>query len=308
MKPSDVARLVALGLIWGSSYLFIKVALEDVRTLQLVALRLLLGAAVLLTLVRVKDLRLPEGRDAYRALAVMALLANVLPFALITWGEERITSSMTGVLNSTTPLFTAAIVVFALREERFTAGRLAGALLGFAGVGVILGFGDGDNELAGQVAVVVAALSYAIAFVWARVKITSRGLPPLVVAAATVGLSALVMLPIALVDALAAGGPEFGLAPWASLVALGVLGTGLAYVLYYRLIGDIGPTSTSFVTYLIPIFAVALGWIVLDEGVGWDTLVGALLVVAGIAIAEQAARSARAKAAATESAPAATRR
>jgi drug/metabolite transporter (DMT)-like permease len=284
MRPSDAARLVLLGAIWGSSFLFIKVALEDLTPTQIVAGRVGIGALLLVVLLNARGGRIPRDRNLLGPLTIMALIGNILPFALITWGEQYITSSLTAILNSTTPLFTLLIAAVALEGESLRAMRAAGVVLGFGGVGVIVGFETGGS-IEGMIAVTVASLSYAGSFVYARRHLSGRDLPPLTLPATQLLISTVLTLPWALVDVVRTP-PDLVLDATASVLALGLLGTGWAYVLYYRLIADIGATSASFVTYLIPIFGIALGAVVLSEKLGVNTIAGAILVIGGIALAE----------------------
>jgi drug/metabolite transporter (DMT)-like permease len=284
MRPSDAARLVLLGAIWGSSFLFIKVALEDLTPTQIVAGRVGIGALLLVVLLNARGGRIPRDRNLLGPLTIMALIGNILPFALITWGEQYITSSLTAILNSTTPLFTLLIAAVALEGESLRAMRAAGVVLGFGGVGVIVGFETGGS-IEGMIAVTVASLSYAGSFVYARRHLSGRDLPPLTLPATQLLISTVLTLPWALVDVVRTP-PDLVLDATASVLALGLLGTGWAYVLYYRLIADIGATSASFVTYLIPIFGIALGAVVLSEKLGVNTIAGAVLVIGGIALAE----------------------
>ena len=289
MRPSDAARLVLLGGIWGSSFLFIKVALEDLTPTQIVAGRVAIGALLLVSILLVRGGRIPRERQLLGPLLVMAIIGNIVPFTLITWGEQFISSSLTAILNSTTPLFTVLIAAAVLESESLRAMRLSGVVLGFAGVGVIVGFETGGS-IEGMVAVTVASLAYACSFVYARRNLSGRDLPPLTLPATQLLISAVLTLPWAIVD-VARTPPDLTFDATASALALGLLGTGWAYVLYYRLIADIGATSASFATYLIPIFGVALGAVVLGEDLGVNTIVGAVLVIGGIALAEIGNRS-----------------
>ena len=289
MRADDAARLLGLATIWGSSFLFIKVALGEMTPVQIVTGRLVLGAAVLWALLA------PRGRSGltalseWRPLLVMAVVANVLPFALITWGEQAISSGLAAVLNATTPLFTAALAAALVPDEKLNALRAAGILVGFGGVAVIVGAEPEATELAGQLAVVVASLLYAAGFIYARRRITGRRHSPVELSAVQLSLASAVVFPIAVWDT-ALRPPDLTLAATASVAALGMLGTGIAYILLYRLLNDVGPISASFVTYLLPIYGVVLGWVVLDERLGWNSLVGGLLVIGGIALAEAGAR------------------
>jgi drug/metabolite transporter (DMT)-like permease len=287
MRPADAARLLLLAAIWGSSFLLIKVALEDLGPLHIVAGRLVLGAAFLLVMLKARTLSLPAGRDVWRALAIMAIVSNLIPFTLITWGEESITSSLAAILNATTPLFTAAIASLVLEGERLTPLRAGGIALGFVGVAVIVGVDIGGSEVLGELAVVGASLSYGLGFVYARRRLVGRADGPIALSAGQLLVAAALATPLA-----AGGGGDFNPSPLAILcvAGLGIAGTGLGYVLYYSLVTNVGATSASFVTYLLPIFGVLLGATLLDESLGLNTVIGAALVIAGIAVAEHAAR------------------
>lgn len=288
MRPADAARLVLLGAIWGSSFLFIEYALEDLTPAQIVAGRITVGAVVLVAVLYGRKMRLPEGR-AWRALVFMAIASNVIPFALITWGQERISSSLAAILNSTTPLFTALLAGLFLAGERIGALRATGILVGFLGAAVIVGVDAEKTSLAGELAVVAASCSYAAGFVFARRVLSGRHGSPLRLSVGQLLLGVALTMPVAAFDTVDHA-PDWGLGSATALLALGALGTGFAYVIYYRLIADVGATTASFVTYLIPLFGAALGTIFLDEELGWNALVGALLVIVGIAIAERGAR------------------
>ncbi|MGH2778784.1 MAG: DMT family transporter [Actinomycetota bacterium] len=288
MRPSDAARLVALGAIWGSSFLFIEVALEDLTPLQIVFGRIATGAVFLTALLFARGERLPRGRELYRSLTVMAVVSSVAPFILIAWGQQEVSSSLASILNSTTPLCTALLAAIFIQSERLRPARLAGVILGFAGVGVIVGL-DAAGSTAGKIAIILASASYAGGFVYARRNLVGLDLSPLAIPATQLLIATAMALPLVLVDTLQTP-PTLSLGAIGSIGFLGVLGSGVAYMLYYRLISDVGATTSSFVTYLIPIFGVTLGAVLLDEELGLNVLVGALLVIAGIALAELSAR------------------
>lgn len=286
MTPRDLGRLTLLASIWGSSFLLIKLALEDLSPVQIVLVRVVVGAAVLYAFTRYKRVPLP-GRDLWPILAIMGVFSNLIPFALIGWGEERVASSMAAILNSTVPLFTAMLAAIFLASERATLLRSTGILVGFLGVGVIVGLESSGGTL-GKLAVVLASLSYAVGLVYTRSKASGRA-APLSLSAGQLIVSSVMVAPLAAVD-IVWHPPSFGFASIASSLALGALGTGVAYVLFFRLIQDVGATSASFVTYLIPLFGVVLGTVFLDESLHWNTYVGAIIVIAGIVIAEWAVR------------------
>ena len=274
---------LAVGTIWGASFLFIKVALERAAPIEVAADRLVLGALVLLAAVALRGRPLRLNPQLLVRVSVMALLSNVVPFALIAWAEVHIDSGVASVLNSTMPLFTGLFAAAFLAEEDLSRGRLAGLIAGFAGVAV-LGGGDilhaRESALLGQLAVVAAAACYGAGGVYARTLLRTED--PLSLSALQVTLGAVFAIPIALAWA---GAPDFslGVKAWLSLAALGALGTGLAYVAYFWLVDNTGSVRASLVTYIIPPVGLLLGWAVLDERIGLNALLGAALIAVGVA-------------------------
>jgi drug/metabolite transporter (DMT)-like permease len=287
VNGASAARLALLSCIWGASFLFIKEGLEGLAPMQIVLVRVVSGAAVLAAIVAVRRVALPRSRALWGHLAVLAVLANVVPFFLFAWAEQRIGSGMAGILNGATPLLTLAVAVAFLPEERATPVRVAGMVLGFAGVVLIVGpWRDdaGGGTLAGQLACVAAAACYGVTFVYTRRFVVSRGEPLLALAAGQLSAASLMLLVLA--PFVARDPVDLTASVVASVLTLGVVGTGLAYLLYYALVHDEGATTASMVTYLIPIVAVVLGVVVRDEAVTWNTLAGAAVVIAGVALAE----------------------
>ena len=287
MSRGSLVRLSLLALVWGSSFLLIKFAIEGVSPAQLVLGRLFAGSVVLLLIVTVTGRPLPRDRGVWGHLLVMGVVANIIPFFLFGWGELRVTSGMAGILNGTTPLFTLVAALLALREERLTPVKVGGLLLGFVGVVVVVGpwNGEGDaNALSGQIACLAAAACYGFGFVYARRFLSHRQLPPLSLSAAQLSTATVVL---ALSAPLTMRTP-MDLTPQVvgSVLALGAVGTGLAYLLFYRLINDVGATSASLVTYLIPVVAVFLGVLVQSDPLTWNIFVGAAIVVVAAALAE----------------------
>ena len=288
MSRVDVTRLGALALIWGASFLFIKVAVEGMTDLQVVLFRTWLGAAALLTLVLLRRLPVPRGIRLWGHLLVIGGIGNALPFFLFAWAENgRISSGLAGIYNGTTPLFTMVLAMAFLSAEPATLARGIGLLLGFAGVVVVLAPWQGSegSSLAGQVACLAAAASYGVALVWNRRFLPSFGYPPYSLALGQVAAAGLVTTVISLLM-----GWETVHLTWrvtGSILALGVFGTGIAFFLLYALMDRIGATRASMVTYLVPLVAVALGVFVLGESVSWHHFVGGAVVLLGIMIAER---------------------
>ena len=277
-------RLALLSLMWGSSFLFMKVGLEGLSPQQIVLARMALGAIVLLVILAARRERLPRSRAVWGHLAALTVVANLIPFFLIAWGETSISSATAGVLNATTPLFTTLIAMAALPEERPTAEKSLGLLVGFVGVVVLLGGGLGKGQAGGYAAVLAASACYGVAFVYMRRTLSPTGLSPLVLSAAQVLVGTVLMAIVTPVVGRSAIHLDAQIV--LSMVALGVLGTGLAYLLSYSLVRDIGATGASLVTYLIPLAAVALGVVVLGEGLQWNLPIGGAVVIAGVALAQ----------------------
>ncbi len=283
---SPLTRLAILGGIWGCSFLFIKVALDGLPPLGVALSRTVAGAAVLWVLVGVRRLAVPRQRATWRHLTVLSVFANVLPFVLFAWAEEHVSSGVAGIYNATTPLMTLVIAMAVLPGERPTRERTSGVLLGLAGTVLVLGpwRGVGSNSVLGQLACLAAAASYGVAFVYTRRHVSRLGLSPVVTSACqlTAGVVLLgVAAPAANWEGAYLDGPVLG-----SVLALGALGTGIAFVINHGLIRDVGPTTASMVTFLIPIVAVALGAVVLDEPVTWNLFAGGVVVILGVALAE----------------------
>ena len=271
------ALLLILGAIWGSSYLFIKIGLRDLSPGMIAWLRVILAAGILLVLVR----RGPGLAGLRGMIGILVLLAAVQaagPFLLIALGEQEISSSLAGILVSSAPLFTAVLAIWVDQEERSTGTRLAGIGLGFGGVVVLLGvdLSGSESALLGGAAVVLAGLGYAIGGFIAKRKLADAA--PLSIAAAVMTASAVLLAPVGI-----ATGPGSlpGIGPSAAVLALGVLGTGVAFAIFYSLIGSVGPARTFIVTYIAPAFAVFYGVWFLDERITVATVAGLALIVGG---------------------------
>jgi drug/metabolite transporter (DMT)-like permease len=285
MAPRDYGYLVGLSALWGSSYLFIKIALEGhVAPAEIVLGRLLMATVVLYLVVRAQGLRLPRAGRAWRAFAVMGLVGTAAPFSLISWGETRIDSSLAAILNATVPIATVLLAHFWTRDERLTVGRVAGVLIGFAGVVVLAGnaaLGGHSDTLLGVLALLLSSVCYGIAAIFARGAF--RGVPPVVASTGQMLLGALFMaVPGGAATLSARQAPAPG--ALAAVAALALLGTVGAYLLYYRLLLRVGPTRTSLATYLLSAFAVVYGALFLHEAITVRLLIGFALIVLGVVV------------------------
>ncbi|WP_344173957.1 DMT family transporter [Pilimelia columellifera] len=279
--------LIGLALVWGSGFLAIKLALRGFNPVQIVFVRLLLGALVLTPLVFARGLSLPRERGVWGHLFVAALVANAIPYVLFGIGEQTIGSNTAGVINATTPLWTLALAFLAGVDRQVTVWKAAGFGVGFVGVVVMFAPWQSAGEFAswGGLAIVGAALCYGVSYVYMGRYLTGRGIPPMVLAASQlIAGSALLGLamPVAGMDP-----PRWRADAVVSLLILGVVGTGLAYLLNYRLIEADGPAVASTVTYLLPLVAAALGWFVLGETLTASAMIGVGLVLGGVALARR---------------------
>jgi drug/metabolite transporter (DMT)-like permease len=275
-------RLVVLAFIWGWSFLFIKVAGEGLTPFTVAWARITLGAIVLHLLLRRETLRMPTDWEHWRHFAFVALAGSAVPFSLLAWGEQHITSALTAVLNASTPLFAAAFAALA-GQERLRPVQIAGLGFGLFGVAVAAGVGASDlhgSSAVGAAAAIGAGVCYGIAVVYMRRHLV--GIPPLVAATGQLTAGSLLIAPFALVTSIGEG---VALTPSrvASILILGAVGTGIAYVLFYGLIAEVGATKAALVTYLVPVIAVAVGVVVLDETFRWRLALGGAIAVAGIA-------------------------
>ncbi|ROT28011.1 DMT family transporter [Micromonospora sp. HM5-17] len=287
MGWGSVVRLGLLALLWGSGFLWIKLSLRGFTPVQIVVVRLVLGTAVLMPVALARGLRPPAGRRVWVHLCVAALLATVIPYTLFGLGQRTVGSNVAGVLNATTPVWTLLTAFLAGTDRVTSVRRGLGIALGFAGTLLIFSpwRSAGDITSWGGLACLVASASYGVSYVYMGRFLTNRGTPPLMLAASQLAAGAgLALLAV----------PVAGLTPpvWradavVSLAILGILGTGVAYLLHYRLVADEGPTAASTTTYLLPVVAVLLGALVVDEPTTPTMLGGMLLVLGGVALAQR---------------------
>jgi drug/metabolite transporter (DMT)-like permease len=288
------AQFVLLAAIWGSSFLFIKVLGEHWPAPWVALSRVALGAATLIviTLIRRENVRFGDRR-AWLHLTVVGVLYNVIPFTLFAYGEQHTSSIVAGLWNATTPLWVLVAVLLVFDEERLSRDRAAGMLVGFAGVLLVLGpwRGLGHGELIGNLACAGAGLSYGISWPYTRRYLAGRPESALALSAGQLLCATAILAAIVPFD----GAPttHIGLKGLGSLLALGMLGTGVAYLLNYSIIRAAGAAVGSTVTYLIPVFSTALVVIVLKEPLSWNQPVGAVVLITGIAVAQGRIRRAR---------------
>ena len=278
--------LLVLGAVWGGSFFFVEIALREVGPLTVVAHRVAWALPVLGAVLWWKGIALPTGPRIWSAYLVMGLLNNAVPFSLIVWGQTRIEGGLASILNATTAVLGAAVAGLLLADERLTGRKIAGALLGLAGVAVIMGpasLSGLDPRNLGQLAILGAALSYAFASVWGKVALKGRP-----VEANAFGMlvgSTAIVVPLALI---VEGTPRLDLSGgvWAALLALSVLATAMAYLLYFAVLVRAGAANLMLVTLIVPVFGVALGAAFLDERLEPRAIAGFALIALGLAVTD----------------------
>ncbi len=278
--------LIVLSILWGSSYFFVEIALMEWSPLLIVGVRVTVAAAVIWAIVIVAGWPVPRSGAAWAAFFAMALLNNVFPFLLIVWGQKEVASGVAAILNASTPIFTVIVAGAFLKDEQLTVGKMTGAIVGFAGVVILIGpsaiTGMAANLLA-QLAILAAALSYAVAGVYAR-RFLVMNMNPIVAAAGQLLMSSLVMTLLILTFDMPARLLASSTTVWVAVGGMAVLSTALAYILYFRLIARAGATNALLVTLLIPVTAILLGAVFLGERLSALHFAGMVVIGIGLLV------------------------
>jgi drug/metabolite transporter (DMT)-like permease len=285
MTVSEWGLLLFLSLLWGGSFFFVGVAVKALPPFTIVAARVGIAAALLWSTARLTGMSPRAVLRHAPALALLGLLNNALPFALIVWGQTQLASGLAAILNASTPIFTVILAHFVTTTERLTWPRFCGAALGLAGVAAMM---DGaslgaDSKLWAEIAVLGAAVSYACASLYAR-GFRARGLAPIDIATGQVTAAALILLPVAVLFDRPWALPAPGLAPIAALLAIGAFSTALAYVVYFRILAGAGATNVVLVTLLAPVTSILLGALALGERLETRHFLGLALIAGGLAL------------------------
>ena len=286
MRKSWLPAYLALGLVWGCSFIFIKLGLEFLTPFGVAFVRCALGAITLLIVVKLMKIDLPKEKSTWYKLWVVAMLLNVAPGILFAYAQLHVTSVLAGIINATTPLATLVVMLIAFREEKLKAEQIYGLLLGGLGVMVVLGIwqGIGDNQLTGVIALLIAVTCYGISFPYSKRNIIPLGLKPEAAATTQLIMAAITLLPFYLYDGISQN--NYRPVNIFAMLALGILGSGFAYIWNFSIIAAAGSSIASSVTYLTPVVAVFVGWLFLGEVIVWHEPVGALLVILGAAVSQ----------------------
>ncbi len=285
MTPAEWGMLIALSAVWGGSFFFNEIAVRAVPVLTVVFCRVALAALILLVVLRLRGERIVRSGAVWVAFLCMGLLNNAIPFSLIVWGQQHIASGAASILNAATPLFTVIAAHLLTRDERMTRARLAGVLIGFLGVAVMVGSAALQSlgtHVAAQAMCLAGALSYAFAGVFGR-RFRAMGVTPMMTATGQVIASSLLLLPLMLLVDRPWTLPAPGLPAIGALIGVAAISTAFAYVLYFRLLATAGATNLLLVTFLIPVSAILLGTAILGEVLLPRHIAGMALIGTGLA-------------------------
>lgn len=285
---SDIVLLFVLGIMWGTSYAFIKLGVETLPTFTLIASRLAIGLALLVSVVAITRVRLPREPRTYLHLFVMAVINIVIPFTLITTAERSVDSAIAAILNGAVPLIVIVLAALVFHDEPITLNRLIGVVVGYAGVIVLVAPGltsatSGAGAIGGEIALLGSTVAYAIGAVYSRRTLRSRGLQPVSAAVFQVGF-ALVMVSVLALTFEHPLAVRWGGNAILAVVWLGLLGSGIAYLIQFRLLARIGATGTSQLAYFLPVVGIVAGAVLFQETIGATVLAGTALILAGVAL------------------------
>ena len=284
MKPKHWLVFLLLGAIWSSSFMWIKIAVQEIGPITLVAFRVLFGLLFGVVVIYIQRVAWPRTLKGWVPLLVLGIANIAIPFFLISWGEQSIDSAVASILNATVPLFTILVAHTLLRDDKMTWPKVLGLLLGFAGVVILMSkdIGASLGSVLGQLAVVLASAFYAGGAVYARR--TTQDMPGIMRSAGPLLPATFIMWLATFLVESPLKIPQLAIT-WIALLFLGILGSGVAFILSYYLIHEIGPTRTSMVTYLFPLGGVILGVVFLNEQLSWQLVVGAVLIVLSLVVA-----------------------
>jgi drug/metabolite transporter (DMT)-like permease len=292
-----IGPYLLLAVLWGCSFLFIATALQSFAPTQVAFGRIVIGFVLLAVILLVRRERVRVERARIGDFVIVGAVMTAIPFVLFALAEQRVTSVLAGLVNATTPLFTAVFVALLLPTERPDRVQVGGLLLGFGGIAVLLGiWNSGAVDLVGGIMLLGATFCYGLGNAWSRRRLTNTGLSNVALPAIQLAVGAVVILPFAVSTPLTGA---LAPAPALALLALGLGGTGLAYILFWRVLAVAGATVTASVTYVIPLVSTTLGVLVLHEGLHWYEPVGGAIVLLGVGLTQWGAARRRAKDAAS---------
>lgn len=286
MRKSWLPAYLALGSVWGCSFIFIELGLEFLTPFGVTFTRCALGAITLLIILKIRKAKLPTQKSIWRKLWVVAMLLNVIPGVLFAFAQQYITSVLAGIINATTPLMTLVFILLLFREERLKPEQIAGLLIGALGVMVVVGVWKelGENQLIGVIALLLAVSCYGASYPYSTRNVVPLGLRPEALATGQLVMATITLLPLFIFNGVLGNAPRLESA--IAMVLLGVFGSGFAYIWNFYITAAAGSAVASTVTYLTPVVAVVIGWFYLSEEVYWHEIIGAVIVIIGALISQ----------------------
>ena len=286
MKKSWLPAYLALGLVWGCSFIFIELGLVFLSPFGVTFVRCALGAITLLIFAKARKVGLPKGKSIWKKLWVVAMLLNVVPGVLFAFAQQYITSALAGIINATTPLMTLIFMLLIFREEKIKREQVYGLLIGALGVMTVMGVwkGLGDNQLIGVIALLIAVSCYGASYPYSTRNVIPLGLKPEALATGQLLMATMTLLPLFIFDGFSSNNYETK--SIIAMLCLGIFGSGFAYIWNFSVTAAAGSAIGSTVTYITPVVAVIVGWLYLNEEIAWHEPVGALVVIIGALLSQ----------------------
>ena len=286
MKKSWLPAYLALGLVWGCSFIFIELGLVFLSPFGVTFVRCALGAITLLIFAKARKVELPKGKSIWKKLWVVAMLLNVVPGVLFAFAQQYITSALAGIINATTPLMTLIFMLLIFREEKIKREQVYGLLIGALGVMTVMGVWKelGGNQLIGVIALLIAVSCYGASYPYSTRNVIPLGLKPEALATGQLLMAAMTLLPLFIFDGFSSNNYETK--SIIAMLCLGIFGSGFAYIWNFSVTAAAGSAIGSTVTYITPVVAVIVGWLYLNEEIAWHEPVGALVVIIGALLSQ----------------------
>jgi len=286
MKKSWLPAYLALGLVWGCSFIFIELGLVFLSPFGVTFVRCALGAITLMIFAKARKVGLPKGKSIWRKLWVVAMLLNVVPGVLFAFAQQYITSALAGIINATTPLMTLIFMLLIFREEKIKREQVYGLLIGALGVMTVMGVWKelGDNHLIGVIALLIAVSCYGASYPYSTRNVIPLGLKPEALATGQLLMATITLLPLFIFDGFSSDNYETK--SIIAMLCLGIFGSGFAYIWNFSVTAAAGSAIGSTVTYITPVVAVIVGWLYLNEAIAWHEPVGALVVIIGALLSQ----------------------
>jgi len=286
MKKSWLPAYLALGLVWGCSFIFIELGLVFLSPFGVTFVRCALGAITLLIFAKARKVGLPKGKSIWKKLWVVAMLLNVVPGVLFAFAQQYITSALAGIINATTPLMTLIFMLLIFREEKIKREQVYGLLIGALGVMTVMGVWKelGDNQLIGVIALLIAVSCYGASYPYSTRNVIPLRLKPEALATGQLLMATITLLPLFILDGFSSDNYETK--SIIAMLCLGIFGSGFAYIWNFSVTAAAGSAIGSTVTYITPVVAVIVGWLYLNEAIAWHEPVGALVVIIGALLSQ----------------------